>query len=344
MVRRRYGDARARHDEPKLMGGWDMDRFPMDPDTGEELVEDTPSWEDVERVRDLLERKERIVLRLARDGKTLTDLADIMRMRSRFEAREVLQRAVEVARFLVKWEPELRRLKSGPVQGLNARELKAVRLMVYHRRGRREVAAKLGCTPEAVDALSRRAEAKVPQELGALLRASREMRKLRPHRDKRGYRRSDMEAWRTQVKNLLMDNVGKVWYDWGGQAPFKPEKMVADCSGLAIEALKLVGVLPSGFQDRKAAALAAYFVTTAKKPLPGDLAFYGRSSARINHVMIHVGEVSLGGGRVAADAVAGMCGGRRKMSSTEARLVGAGLWVRRSARYRGDYLFTRRVK
>ena len=143
------------------------------------------------------------------------------------------------------------------------------------------------------------------------------------------------EAWRDDLRKVVLNAVGKVWYHWGGQ---DFEQGVADCSGLVLELLKLVKVLPADYPDRTAQGLAREFSTTVQKPRCGDLAFYGSSWNKVTHVMVYLGGVQ---GR--GEFVAGMCGGRRNMKAIWARLVGAGLWLR-TPRYRRDFLGYRRVQ
>jgi len=141
--------------------------------------------------------------------------------------------------------------------------------------------------------------------------------------------------WRDEVKEFITSQVGKIWYVWGGQ---NIGGGVADCSGLVLEVLKKFGRLPKDFPDTTADGLYKFVTTPTENPKPGDLVFYGRS--RISHVMFYVGKVYDIGDR----CVAGMCGGRKNMTSNQARLMGSSLWVRKYPKYRNDFVGFGKVK
>jgi len=134
---------------------------------------------------------------------------------------------------------------------------------------------------------------------------------------------------RKKIKNWILTNLGKVWYVWGGQNVQAGE---ADCSGLVIDLYKRLGIFPKNFPDMTAQGL---WNTLDLKLLPdtGDLAFYGKDTNHITHVMIYLGEVGNW-----SHTVAGMCGGRRNMTKQQAMWLGSGLWVRRHFRYRRDFV------
>ena len=70
-------------------------------------------------------------------------------------------------------------------------------------------------------------------------------------------------------------------YLWGGDDPMAG----FDCSGLVIEPLKAVGILPK-IGDWTAEGLAVYFKPKeTQKPKPGCLLFYNRNH-RIGHVVV----------------------------------------------------------
>jgi len=99
----------------------------------------------------------------------------------------------------------------------------------------------------------------------------------------------DETAKRKMVLRIAYHYLG-TWYQWGGDDP-----RGFDCSGLAIECLKSVGVLPY-FGDWTAHQLFTLFPIRPANPKPGDLVFWASSSGnRIRHVEIAVSdELSIG--------------------------------------------------
>ena len=74
------------------------------------------------------------------------------------------------------------------------------------------------------------------------------------------------------------------WYVYGGDDPSG-----LDCSGLAVEALQSVGIIPDK-SDYTADGLWRKFQNqTVSKPVPGCLVFYGTSD-RASHVEIYLGD------------------------------------------------------
>jgi len=280
------------------------------------------------------------LLRLMRDGKTPSDVAEIMGFQRRQRARENMSRVVVVVRFYCRHARAIRRLYGASLP-VDRRTLVAFRMYVVGRMGQREIAERLGyghrrnlCVAMLRARRKMAAAGGCSDVLAMLKDCSRRGGGSKVLRMKRRRLMAD-EAWRDDLKRMVMDElVGRVWYEWGAQSPFTGK---ADCSGLALEVLKAVGVLPKGYPDRPAQGLAREFRTTVAKPKPGDLAFYGASWQRITHVMFYVGDVD---GQ--SDQVAGMCGGRVNMKADRAFRVGAGLWVR-PMRYRRDFLGCRRV-
>ena len=155
---------------------------------------------------------------------------------------------------------------------------------------------------------------------------------------------SGSDTWREDAKKWLLDNCGEQWYVWRGQ---NIEQGHVDCSGLVLEVLKKFKVLPESFGDVKAQGLSRCFRYT-RSPQVCDLVFYGKDWNHVTHVMFYVGE--LGGYDVEGTwlsydhCVAGMSGGKKNMSSSWARIMGAALWVKTSPRYRRDFLGYRRVE
>lgn len=87
---------------------------------------------------------------------------------------------------------------------------------------------------------------------------------------------------RKLVQRIAMSYLG-TFYTWGGDDPSG-----FDCSGLVIECLKSVGLLPrSG--DWTAAGLSKRFVSVME-PKPGDLVFWvSKVGTRVIHVEIYIG-------------------------------------------------------
>lgn len=93
----------------------------------------------------------------------------------------------------------------------------------------------------------------------------------------------------SDVRKLAVDYamrfVGR-WYKWGGDDPSG-----FDCSGLAIECLKAVGVLQRAGDWRAADLFLMFDPIDAANVQPGDLVFWhGRRTASIVHVEIMINE------------------------------------------------------
>jgi len=330
---------KGRQRKVKVVGGWDVDRFPFDDRDG---VEEARSWVDIREVLHFMWPQERVVLRLMREGKTPTDIATVLDFPRRQRAEEEMRRAVRVARFYLMHMPAVRKLCRG-VLPLSRRIHLALRMYIVGRMGQREIAGVLGyghrralCTA-MLRARRRLAIVGGHQDVLEVLRACSTRKSLRM----RGRRLMSDEAWRKDLKETVLDELlGDVWYEWGAQKVIGLDAIHdrrADCSGFVLELLKWVDVLPKDYPDRTAQGLAGEYRTKTVSPKPGDLAFYGSSWKKVSHVMVYVGEVE---GR--EDRVAGMCGGRRNMEAVWAAKVGAGCWLR-STRYRRDFLGYRRV-
>lgn len=98
------------------------------------------------------------------------------------------------------------------------------------------------------------------------------------------------------LKQYLFALVGRP-YHWGGDDPIQGW----DCSGLAGEAMRAIGLLPHG-QKQSAQMLYAWL---AKMPevkqaaVPGALAFYGTDTSHVIHVAVCLGGnlmIEAGGG------------------------------------------------
>lgn len=323
-----------------------------------EEEEAPPSWEvhgwaDVEKVSRYLRDDERRMLCLCRMGKTPSDVARIFCLPSRQLADKEIRRAWEVARFYARWLPQLRKAErldlSMERRGLFER-------FVLRRMSYLDVASEIGVEKFEVvrrlrmllDHLRARGYA----DIADLLSETWSNRRLRVSMkgavgnriEWKGKRRAMvLEPWRYDLKNLLLGMVGKVDYEWGSQHFSWPSGTgVADCSGLVIECLKKVGRLPEKFRDTTAQGLLNYFAPV-KTPKLCDLVFYGRALSSVTHVMFYLGKGQLHADRATEDlrareCVIGMCDGAKDMQACDARMLGAGLYVRTTPRYRKDFL------
>jgi len=74
-------------------------------------------------------------------------------------------------------------------------------------------------------------------------------------------------------------------YIWGGDDPIKG----FDCSGLILEVLQAVGIIPHGY-DTTADGLYRRFSANLTRPGPGTLVFWLNSSGRAVHVEMMIDE------------------------------------------------------
>lgn len=337
---RPFADQRARRKQVVLVYGWDFEREL----SGEHQESSYVDWEEIEEIWKYLTREERVVLKLMRDGKTPTDVSDILYLQDKSLAKQEMKRAVNVARFYARrrWEVE----SIGTCKEISKVARQAARMIAQKRMTYQAVAEKLGYkNPSTISNVLNKAIGDLVERnctaAADMLKECCTSQFLRGRKE----RKIEMEErWRGELKKFLLSKAGSFWYEWGGQ------DLVAnkvDCSGLIIEVLKMVGVLPGIFRDVTAFGLAKHFPVTVRNPKVGDLAFYGKNTNSIKHVMIYLGEVrlprQLGKQSVYPNAVIGMSGGSKYMTLEMARMVGAGLWVKRSARYRRDFLYFRRV-
>lgn len=85
-----------------------------------------------------------------------------------------------------------------------------------------------------------------------------------------------------EISNALrhIQNYAGMWYRWGGDSPLSG----FDCSGLACEYLKSLGIMRRG-SDTTAQGIAN-FMPHHHKAFAGDLAFFGKTTKDITHVEI----------------------------------------------------------
>lgn len=105
-------------------------------------------------------------------------------------------------------------------------------------------------------------------------------------------------------------------YRWGGDAAYTPqgEPLGYDCSGLVIDVLQALDILPKG--DWTAQQLAGKFQETFS-PQPGDLVFYG-TDKKIVHVCIFLGANSQPRGSSLGAMCIGANGGGPSTTTLEA--------------------------
>jgi hypothetical protein len=325
---------------------------------GFEEEEEPPSWElhgwdDVQRVARYLREDERRLLCLCRMGKTPSEVARIFCLPSRQLADKEIRRTWEVARFYAEWLPQLQRIGR---MCLSMERQRLLEMFVLRRMSYIDVAADLGVgrfeVVRRLRMLLDHLQARGYADIADLLSHTWSNRRLRVSMkgavgnriEWKGKRRAMvLEPWRYDLRNMLLGMVGKVDYEWGAQQITWPSGSgVADCSGLVIECLKKVGRLPVKFRDLTAQGLRDYFKPVNKAQLC-DLVFYGRDASAISHVMFYLGKGQIPEGQASADlrkkeCVIGMCNGAKDMVAQDAILLGAGLYVRTSPRYRKDFL------
>lgn len=114
-------------------------------------------------------------------------------------------------------------------------------------------------------------------------------------------------------------------YKWGGDDPLAG----FDCSGLVVELLTSVGLMPHG-QDMNCQQIYQHFVRQGAKTVsgPGALAFYGKSISSITHIGFCVDYLYM------IEA-----GGGDSSTHNEGRAIEQNAFVRmRPVRYRKDLL------
>ena len=290
------------------------------------------SWNDIKEGLVFLHPREKYLINLIRFGKSVSDIAVIFGYNSRQAAHKEIRRIFDTLKFYIRNMEIISKLYTGQYD-LSRKEVLIVRMYVLQRLTREEIRKRFDLkTVEAVSYSIRKIKKKMfasnEQDLYNMIDECVNKYSLR--NDRRLYMK---DAWREDIYNFLLKNIGKVWYVWGGQ---NLDKKIADCSGLVIDLYKKFGILPNKFLDMTAQGLYDTFYIGGKtnQPKKGDLVFYGKSSCQVSHVMIYVGSVP---GLPDKNYVAGMCGGQRNMNKKVAKLFGSGLWIRRK-RYRKDFL------
>lgn len=311
----------------------DMDALP---DEHEHRVVDEEQLEILERiVAEYLSEDERLVLELRRNGATLKQMRDLLGMAPSSVINRTVDAVVDVVKFFVQH-----------VEVLDAEQDPILRA---YARGKTfdTIASEVGIS---VSTVKRRLSVSMLNSPHCEVYEG--VRRIRTRVRARMTKKEDRVAgknWRDKFRDLIMERVGRVWYVWGGQTLFNnvSNQYVdgsysgeADCSGLVLEVLKNVDVLPKTFPDMTAHDLRKHFAHTTK-PEPGDLAFYGRPR-RVTHVMFYLGHVEA---LNSEQCVVGMCGGGRSgMTYEQARLLGVGCWIRTSPRYRSGFLGYHKVQ
>ena len=317
--------------EVKLVFGLDIDRFP---NRSLEL-KCNKNWSDVNEIAFFLWPEEKAILNLLAMGKKYRQIAEILDCGTLQATAKATKLMLDVLKFYAKHFEGIKQLVSGNIQ-IDRKDLLVVRGWVVWRKTISELSKEFGFSRSTVLRKIDKAILGFKKKNDKLYSMMIDRRTIIGHR-KRKRRTSgmiDKDAWRDKVVDFLLTNTGNFFYVWGGQNLKSGD---LDCSGLVIEVLKKFGKLSKNFGDARAQGLSKLF-PIAKNPLPGDLAFYGKDWKNVNHVMFFIGDASGWD-----NAVAGMTGGYKNMTRSESELLGAGLWVRKSARYRRDFLGFRRV-
>jgi hypothetical protein len=304
-------------------------------------------WAEIEKMQKFFWPEERIVLWLMKEGKTPSEVATIMQLSNRQLAEFEMKRAIDIARFYVKWK---KTIEVFPFDRLRKEDRILINELIINRKGLDEVSKILKTSKTAVTYRVSRVKNEL-QGIGkddaySFLCHAFNKRNLRPYPSGTdtigGLRKMALdEPWRIDVRNLILPLVGKVWYVWGGQDLWNKES-VADCSGFVLEVLKKVNRLPKNVKDMTAQGLSEFFSVSTKNPKLADLVFYGGSWKDVNHVMFYFGDsVSEFPGK---KTVVGMCGGNIGMTIEQAKKLGAALWVKKTPVYRSDFLGFKIVK
>lgn len=339
MKKRSFSDIRSKKKAPELIFGWDWERT-IDTKDEDKLV--LPLWEEMESIKKFLTKEEKIIIELLRQGKSPQDVSEVMRYYDRGDARKRIIRTLRIAKFYTKWRKEIEELNHDQLRCLVPGHQRIVLLFVKERLVYRKIAERTGYNSTIITGLYQFAIETIRKsglrKIANLLTECWDLSELR--RDEMEDCR--MDAWRTRLKNGLLCMTGKVPYEWGGQKVILGKGGVADCSGLVIELLKQQNIFKANMKDLTAQGLAKYCGRRKGKPKVGDLVFYGRNKNSIIHVMFYLGEVEIGGMSY-SDTVIGMSGGKKHMKKEDAMLLGANLWLKKSSRYRRDFLFYGKV-
>lgn len=296
--------------------------------------EDGPEmrWDDLREAMQFMWPEERLVLRLMREGKAASDVAAILELSSRQRAQKEMRRVIEVAKFFSRHQAAVLKLY-GTELPITRRQQVIVRMYAVSRMTHEQIALELGNQSRwPVWERMRDAKKKLTRNHRDVARLLKESSARQWLRKRRTFMAS--EKWRKDLVDYLLANLGRIWYVWGGQDVNSGE---ADCSGLVLEVLKAFKRLPKDAPDMTAQGFSRKYSATTD-PRPGDLAFYGSGWSNVTHVMFHVGEVDGN-----PSCVVGMSGGRRGMTKDQAMKLGAAMWLKRSPKYRRDFLGYRRV-
>ena len=293
-----------------------------------------------------LHKEEQFILKLVREGKGAADIATIIGLNSIQHASNEIKRIISIIKFFLKHLLAIRKLYTKRLP-MTRRETVVLRLFIAERMSYEKIAQVMGYSSRwAAGDKIKKARRKLDgsskyKDIRKMIDEYLKKRKFRYQMDGRKIMRK--QSWRIALKKYLLEKLGKIWYVWGGQ---NPEKGIADCSGVVLEVLKEFDQLPDDTKDITAQGISRLYNIT-KKPEPGDLAFYGKNWSKVTHVMFYIGKVTItnqkGKQTTYWNCVAGMSGGKKFMTKKWARMVGAGLWLKFTPRYRKDFLGYRKV-
>jgi hypothetical protein len=149
-----------------------------------------------------------------------------------------------------------------------------------------------------------------------------------------------VSSWRDEIRSWCLQQPGHLWYKYDSQ---DLDAGLGDCSGVIVEALKLVGRIGAG-EDYSAQMLSQKYPMETLDPQPGDVHFYGKNWQSVQHCMFHFGELRDDGDLYPA-AVCGMLhGDKATKGDSTGRLFGRGFFFVRDCNYwRSMYLGCRKV-
>lgn len=249
--------------EVDLVMGWDPDRTQSPPPHQNDLPDGNLDF-----VFAKLAPGERAVLELLRRGKSPSDIAAFLSLRSRQHAEKEIRTAIAAARYYVRWLPLMRRLLRSRL--ITRRQREFIRWYFVDRmpvgRSYTRLAAGLGIGKEAAGNVV----LKLPTSLrGECLRDYFLMLTDRKRFvvDRRTVASSDFRAWRARFVRAALARVGEE---------------VSEAVLVSVVEAGIGGAILRGGSCLSGVARHLNEVTRPRRgaPEPGDLAFYGEGRRR----------------------------------------------------------------